>query len=71
MIHVHVICINVRSYFMMHSRYEIMRSCWNFLPEERPAFTTLVQNISQQLEVDNPKLDEDSEDTYLKVQCTE
>ena len=47
-----------------------MRSCWNFLPEERPAFTTLVQNISQQLKVDDQKLDEDSEDEYLKVQCT-
>ena len=64
----HVIC--KCSYLLCISRYEIMRSCWNFLPEERLAFTTLVQNISQQLKVDDQKLDEDSEDEYLKVQCT-
>ena len=48
------------------SRYKIMRSCWIFLPEERPSFTALVQNISQQL--NSQQLDDHSEDLYLKIQ---
>ncbi|XP_065899296.1 tyrosine-protein kinase receptor UFO-like isoform X2 [Dysidea avara] len=29
--------------------YEIMKSCWTFTPEERPAFSLLVERIRQQL----------------------
>ena len=32
-------------------RYEIMRSCWNFGPEDRPCFVELVQDISQQVQL--------------------
>ena len=32
-------------------RYEIMRSCWNFGPEDRPCFAELVQDISQQVQL--------------------
>ena len=30
-------------------RYEIMKSCWNFAPEERPDFVLLVKTISEEL----------------------
>ena len=34
-------------------RYKVMRSCWNFTPDERPSFTALVEDINElhQLEV--------------------
>ena len=32
-------------------RYEIMRDCWKFEPEDRPCFATLVKVISQQVQL--------------------
>ena len=29
-----------------------MRSCWGYVPEDRPSFEALVQDISQQLELE-------------------
>ena len=27
-------------------RYEVMQSCWSFLPEDRPTFTLLVDRLA-------------------------
>ena len=49
-----------------------MRKCWNFMPEDRPCFTELVQDISQQLQ--QPKCQKPlpfqskPSSAYLKVQ---
>ena len=32
-------------------RYEIMRDCWKFEPEDRPCFETLVKVIGQQVQL--------------------
>ena len=32
-------------------RYEIMRDCWKFEPEDRPCFATLVKVIGQQVQL--------------------
>ena len=56
----------IQSHIFILNRYKIMASCWNFIPQERPTFTQLVQIISKQLleNVDDEKLDrENSEDS--------
>jgi len=30
---------------LFYFRYEIMKSCWKFMPEERPVFGELVKKI--------------------------
>ena len=30
-------------------RYNVMKACWNFVPDERPGFALLVTTIGQQL----------------------
>ena len=52
-------------------RYNIMRKCWNFMPEDRPYFTELVQDVSQQLQQPKcqkpPPLKTNPSAAYLKV----
>ena len=46
-----------------------MRSCWIFSPEERPSFTALVENITQQLELsNNQQLHEGSTHLYQELE---
>jgi len=46
----------------------MMKSCWNFVPEERPTFTLLVTTISQQLpEKRFEKKGSDDNEFYLSV----
>ena len=49
-IHLIIADANVLALYCLH-RYEMMRHCWNFLPEERPKFAELAHNISQQLRI--------------------
>ena len=44
-----------------------MRSCWNFMPEDRPNFTALGQSIKQLLQLQKPELHKNTSDSYLKV----
>lgn len=38
--------------YILHAiRYGIMKSCWNFMSEERPCFTILVKKINQQIQL--------------------
>jgi len=51
-----------------------MKSCWNFLPEERPRFAMLVENINQSFQLsqyDQPvhdgKLQGNESDQYVQM----
>ena len=48
-----------------------MRSCWNFDPEDRPCFTTLVKVIGQRVQPTKhkrpPQLHSNPSSPYLKV----
>ena len=48
-----------------------MKDCWNFEPEDRPSFTTLVKVISQQVQLTKQKksslLQSDPNSPYLKL----
>ena len=35
------------SFMYIHCRYEIMKSCWKFVPEDRPTFSLLVEQLNQ------------------------
>ena len=52
-------------------RYKVMRGCWNFEPEDRPVFTTLVNVITQQVQLtkhkEPPSLQSVPSSPYLKV----
>ena len=59
------------SIYYNYFRYKIMKDCWNFEPEDRPSFTTLVKVISQQVQLTKQKksslLQSDPNSPYLKV----
>ena len=48
-----------------------MRGCWNFDPEDRPCFATLVKVIGQQVQLAKhkkpPPLQSNPSSSYLKV----
>ena len=49
-----------------------MRKCWFFMPEDRPCFSELVQDVSLQLQEPKlqkpPPLKTNPSSSYLKVQ---
>ena len=59
------------SIYNNYFRYKNMKDCWNFEPEDRPSFTTLVKVISQQVQLTKQKksslLQSDPNSPYLKV----
>jgi len=40
---------------LFYFRYEIMKSCWKFMPEERPGFGELVKKIENMVDVVSKK----------------
>ena len=69
----YLMIIHTSSYSIYNNyfRYKIMKDCWNFEPEDRPSFTTLVKVISQQVQLTKQKksslLQSDPNSPYLKV----
>lgn len=59
------------SIYNNYFRYKILKDCWNFEPEDRPSFTTLVKVISQQVELTKQKksslFQSDPNSSYLKL----
>ena len=47
--------------------YDIMKSCWNFKPEDRPNFTVLVENINQQIQLTEHARYKQLTSSYLRV----
>ena len=50
-------------------RYEIMKRCWNFSPDDRPRFADLVQHINQTFTKlqELPPIESDQNSYYLKI----
>ena len=51
-----ILIIESLSYDHKYCRYEIMKSCWTFVPEDRMTFCLLVKKLNQQhsVESDSP-----------------